>query len=151
MLCWPGSAAGVDAPSVFGGAGLVTSTWLSPPTTTGPVASPPIRTLYWSPERAGGRQIAVAARLEHNAQLVRDAPDPEEVREALFACWSGELAAVLGQDPTARGELARLVTGFGGERRAVASEQTNTAHGSGTVFAVQHGNQQVYPPPDARS
>jgi hypothetical protein len=98
-----------------------------------------------------GRQVAVAAQLEHNARLVLDAPDPEEVRQALFAFWSAELAAALDQDPAARAELARLVTGFGGERRGLASEQTNTAHGSGTVFAVQHGNQQVYPRPDAPS
>jgi hypothetical protein len=94
------------------------------------------------------RRRAVADQLEGNAEMVRDADRPGEVRQALFAFWALELAAVLRQDPQARTELTRLVAGFEGRRPATALVQTNTARDSGTVYAVQHGDQHVVRNPE---
>ena len=95
------------------------------------------------------RQRAVADQLESNAAMVRDAARPGEVRQALFGFWSLELAAVLGQDPEARTELARLIASFEAlrTRRADTPVQTNTARAGGTVYAVQHGDQHITQPP----
>ncbi|MFE7526360.1 hypothetical protein ACFU7Y_11615 [Kitasatospora sp. NPDC057542] len=92
-----------------------------------------------------GRQLTVEAQLDNNAAMVQEAVRPEEVRQALFAFWTLELAAVLRQDPAARAELVRMVAGFDAGRREPALEQNNTARDSGSVYAVQHGDLRVYP------
>ncbi|WP_371477566.1 hypothetical protein [Kitasatospora sp. NBC_00315] len=94
------------------------------------------------------RGLTVADQLERNAELVRDADRSEEARRALFAFWALELAALLRQDPTAGPGLARLVAEFDGESRRLVFSQNNTAHGRGTVYAVQHGDQRVVRSPE---
>jgi hypothetical protein len=93
------------------------------------------------------RQLAVADQLDRNAELVREADHPEELRQALFSFWALELAACLRRDPAARTQIAQLVAGCEGERREAALEQTNTARDRGTVYAVQGGDQRVYRKP----
>lgn len=93
------------------------------------------------------RRTAVAEQLDRNAALVQAAGRPEEIRQALFGFWSLELAALLSQDPDARGPLTRLAaatTARPDTRRPLIAEQTNTARDGGTVFAVQHGDQRVH-------
>jgi len=95
--------------------------------------------------RAGpGLRAAAEARLDDDAALVGAATAPDEVRRALLAPWTQELAVLLSQDEAGRRALAELVAEvraqLPGERRTPACEQTNTAHDSGTVIAVQHGD-----------
>ncbi|MER7463995.1 hypothetical protein [Streptomyces sp. NPDC097981] len=99
--------------------------------------------------RAGRRRrVAVEGLLDRNAALVRESADPDEARRALLGSWALELAAMLREDPSCLEPLTRLVAGADGapshDRRPRAGEQTNTAHDSGTVFAVQYGDQRVY-------
>ncbi|RKN11447.1 hypothetical protein [Streptomyces radicis] len=108
--------------------------------------------------RAGRRALAaVEAQLDNNAALVRDAEAPAEVRRALLAFWTLELEGLLRRDPACREPLDVLVreareaargplAGGGEGHRAPARphlEQTNTARDSGTVFAVQGGDQPI--------
>lgn len=94
------------------------------------------------------RRAAVEAQLDGNAVLVREAAVPDDVRRALFGFWTLELAALLRRDPDCREPLARLADEVGralpDDRRQLVLEQTNTARDSGTVFAVQHGDQYAY-------
>ncbi|MBY8882178.1 hypothetical protein [Actinacidiphila acidipaludis] len=96
----------------------------------------------------GDRRRAVADQLDSNAAMVREADRPDEVRRALFGFWALELAAVLRQDPEARADLTRLVTGLEGGRTGPALVQTNTARDGGTVYAVQYGDQRVARDPE---
>ncbi|MFI5530093.1 hypothetical protein ACIA8O_16265 [Kitasatospora sp. NPDC051853] len=89
------------------------------------------------------RRRTVAEQLDHNAELVRDAEHPEDARQALFAFWALELAALLNQDPSLAPDLARLIADHQGGRQHLAHTQRNTAHDHGTVYAVQHGDQRV--------
>ncbi|RBM13178.1 hypothetical protein [Streptomyces sp. PT12] len=120
--------------------------------------------------RTAGRRgrAAVEAQLDNNAALVRDAEAPAEVRRALLAFWTLELEGLLRQDPARREPLDRLVREVREAREAAAArgplgrdgggasggaghpapapprlEQTNTARDSGTVFAVQGGDQPI--------
>ncbi|KUJ66225.1 hypothetical protein ACZ90_39265 [Streptomyces albus subsp. albus] len=106
------------------------------------------------PRADRSRRTAVEAQLDGNEALVREAADPDEVRRALAGFWALELAALLRRDPACREPLARLAGEVGGvlpaARRACLLNQTNTAHGSGTVFAVQRGDLHAYPPGPGR-
>ncbi len=96
------------------------------------------------------RRAAVRAQLDDNAALVRAAALPDDVRQALFGLWSRELADLLRQHPAAREPLARPAAPAArppsGPRRL---RKTNTARDSGTVYAVQRGDQSVHRPPPA--
>ncbi|WP_059008144.1 hypothetical protein [Streptomyces specialis] len=101
--------------------------------------------------RTGRRRRAqVTAQLDHHAALVEGAAAPEDVRRALLGSWAVELQALLHREPSCREPLARLVgeargarpDDYGGVVRAHL-EQANTARDSGTVFAVQGGDQPV--------
>ncbi|KDN82244.1 hypothetical protein [Kitasatospora cheerisanensis] len=89
------------------------------------------------------RRRAVAEQLDRNAELVRGADRPEDARQALFAFWALELAALLHQDPDTAPDLARLVAAHRGEQQRLSYSQHNTAHDRGAVYAVQHGDQRV--------
>ncbi|MFE9415888.1 hypothetical protein ACFYMX_09600 [Streptomyces griseofuscus] len=94
------------------------------------------------------RRAALESQLDGNAALVRQAPDPDAARRALFSYWTLELTALLRRDPAVRAALERLAAAVedapGGGTRGRVLRQTNTAHGSGTVFAVQQGDQHAY-------
>lgn len=103
--------------------------------------------------RAGrSRRATVEAQLDNNAGLVRAAVAPAEVQRALLGLWTLELGSLLRQSPSCREPLACLVRDVRGslpddDRRAFVVEhleQTNTARDSGTVFAVQSGDQPGY-------
>ncbi|MGW3267382.1 hypothetical protein [Streptomyces sp. NPDC001056] len=94
------------------------------------------------------RRAALETQLDGNATLVREAADPEAVRQALSAYWTLELTSLLRRDPAVRTALERLAAAVGpvprGEARGRELRQTNTARDSGIVFAVQQGNQNAY-------
>ncbi|MFF2810456.1 hypothetical protein ACFVT2_25460 [Streptomyces sp. NPDC058000] len=96
------------------------------------------------------RRPAIEAQLDGNAALVREAALPDDVRQALFGYWVLELAALLRRDPSCREPLAHLAAEVGAAlpdaRPASVRAQTNTAHDSGNVFAVQGGNLHVHKP-----
>ncbi|WP_052851489.1 hypothetical protein [Streptomyces avicenniae] len=100
------------------------------------------------PERAA----SVGDRLEESAALVRRAAAPDDARRALSAVWAEELADLLRRDPACRAPLARLTAeidaALAGGRGASTLEQNNTAHDSGTVFAVQQGDIHLTRPAD---
>ncbi|MBL3666826.1 hypothetical protein JL475_12650 [Streptomyces sp. M2CJ-2] len=95
-----------------------------------------------------GRRAALETQLDGNAELVRDSPSPDDVRQALYGYWTQELAALLRQEPASRDPLARLVDSLCGTptdgRPAGVLRQTNTARDSAVVYAVQHGTQHVH-------
>ncbi|QKW10092.1 hypothetical protein HUT18_30405 [Streptomyces sp. NA04227] len=97
------------------------------------------------------RTAEIETQLDDNAALVREASAPDEVRRALFAYWTLELAALLRHDPSCREPLHQLASARTPEQAPWASSfrQTVNAHGSGTVFAVQHGTQHAYGAPAA--
>ncbi|AEM82615.1 hypothetical protein [Streptomyces violaceusniger] len=90
------------------------------------------------------RSVAVGARLEENAALMRATVVPDDVRQSLSGIWALELAELLRREPTCRAPLARLTaevdSALAGGSGTLALEQNNTARDSGTVFAVQHGD-----------
>ncbi|MGW0145822.1 hypothetical protein ACWDVU_09470 [Streptomyces sp. NPDC003333] len=91
-----------------------------------------------------GRRAAVATQLDGGAELVRDAPAPDETRRALYGYWAQELAALLRQDPSCRAALVRLVGDAPADGPGERSwRQTNTARDRGAVYAVQHGDLHV--------
>ncbi|MEU6080176.1 hypothetical protein [Streptomyces sp. NPDC047108] len=105
--------------------------------------------------RAGRRRREVATRLDSHAALVEGATAPDDVRRALLGSWAVELEDLLRREPACREPLARLVGEVLGEVRGalpddrretvhVHLEQANTARDSGTVFAVQGGDQPVH-------
>ncbi|MFJ3698680.1 hypothetical protein ACIPW9_31950 [Streptomyces sp. NPDC090052] len=103
--------------------------------------------------RSGRRRREIATRLDSHAALVEGAAAPDVARQALLGSWEMELQALLRSEPSCREPLARLVEAVrrtmpDNHREAAHAhlEQTNTAHGSGTVFAVQGGDQPVHWP-----
>ncbi|WP_371536053.1 hypothetical protein OG210_11085 [Streptomyces sp. NBC_00466] len=103
--------------------------------------------------RSGRRRREIATRLDSHAALVEGAATPDVARQALLRSWEMELEALLRREPSCREPLARLVEearrAMPDDRREVIHthlEQNNTAHGSGTVFAVQGGDQPVHWP-----
>ncbi|WP_329166124.1 hypothetical protein OG709_12795 [Streptomyces sp. NBC_01267] len=110
--------------------------------------------LFQRTDRTGradrARRAAIEAQLDGNAALVQRAvlPDADEIRRSLFGFWALELAALLRRDPSCREALARLAAEVAAalpdDRRTFTFEQTNIVHGSGSVFAVQHGDQHAY-------
>ncbi|WP_405873890.1 MULTISPECIES: hypothetical protein [unclassified Streptomyces] len=103
--------------------------------------------------RSGRRRREITTRLDSHAALVEGAAAPDVVRRALLGSWEVELEALLRREPSCREPLARLVEEvrrtMPDDRREVVHahlEQTNTAHGSGPVFAVQGGDQTVHWP-----
>ncbi|MEU3031881.1 hypothetical protein ACPCBC_33570 [Streptomyces incarnatus] len=94
------------------------------------------------------RRAALESQLDGNATLVRQAPDPDAARQALLSYWTLELTALLRRDPAVRAALERLAAAVadapGDGPRGRVLRQTNTAHDSGTVFAVQQGEQHAY-------
>ncbi|MFK0258618.1 hypothetical protein [Streptomyces sp. NPDC090445] len=95
-----------------------------------------------------GRRAALEARLDEDAADLGGTASPDDCRRERVRAWARELLEELGQDPSGRAALAQLIreltdTRLGpppGERRASDVTQNNTAHGSGTIYAVQHGD-----------
>lgn len=96
--------------------------------------------------RRRSERAEIEAHLDSDATLVREAPVPDGTRHALSAVWSRELAELLCQDPAVRDPLIRMVESVALSVRPPSPAQINTAHNSGTVFAVQHGTQHVNQP-----
>ncbi|MFE2373962.1 hypothetical protein [Streptomyces sp. NPDC059398] len=103
--------------------------------------------------RSGRRRREITARLDSHAALIEGAAARDAARQAVLGSWARELDALLRSEPSCREPLARLVdevrrTLPDGHRETAHAhlEQTNTAHGSGTVFAVQGGDQPVHWP-----
>ncbi|MFC0597455.1 hypothetical protein [Streptomyces palmae] len=97
---------------------------------------------------APGRRTAIEAQLDSNATLVRATAPSDDLRQALHGFWTRELAGLLRSDPTCREPLARLAAEVGRAlpdgRRAPVLTQTNTAHDSAEVFAVQGGDLHIH-------
>ncbi|GLW75426.1 hypothetical protein Kpho02_77230 [Kitasatospora phosalacinea] len=110
----------------------------------------------WQTVRAGAarlfthggaeRQRAIAERLDHDAELVARAAEPERVRQGLAPAWQVEWEALLAERP----ELAEELRGF--VERTVAAlpraeqhwTQHVTAHGHGRAYGALGGNVVVH-------
>ncbi|WP_329493317.1 hypothetical protein [Kitasatospora herbaricolor] len=79
------------------------------------------------------RHDAVAVRLEHDADLVVRASDPERVRGALAPAWQIELESLLTEHPELAGELEAFVT------RTVAALPRAEQNWTLNVTARDHG------------
>ncbi|MFD7735386.1 hypothetical protein ACFV6F_34000 [Kitasatospora phosalacinea] len=110
----------------------------------------------WQTVRAGAarlftrggpeRQRAIADRLDHDAELVARAAEPERVRQGLAPAWQVEWEALL----TERPELADELQGFV-ERTVAALPRAEqnwtlnvTAHGHGRAYGALGGNVVVH-------
>ncbi|UUU23040.1 hypothetical protein [Streptomyces sp. DSM 40750] len=106
--------------------------------------------LFRRAEPGPGRGAGIEAQLDGNAALVEQTATPDDVRRALAAVWALELTALLRRDPSCRAPLARLTAEIDGalpnDLRRLVLEQTNTAHDSGTVYAVQRGDLHTHRP-----
>ncbi|MDJ0379337.1 hypothetical protein [Streptomyces sp. G-G2] len=99
------------------------------------------------------RGAAIEAQLDGNEALVREADTPDTARRALLDYWTLELAALLRRHPAAHAPLTHLtatVTASLPEaQRPLTLHQTNTAHDSATIYAVQHGTLPIHHHPEA--
>ena len=94
-----------------------------------------------------GRRRDVGTELDGHAELVTRATDQDGARQALHGLWNLELTTLLHDDQTCYEPLVRFVGDYeqlpvGGRGRHRLS-QTNIAHGSGPLFAVQGGDLHV--------
>ncbi|MFC9330690.1 hypothetical protein [Kitasatospora sp. NPDC057015] len=80
-----------------------------------------------------GRHHAVATRLDHDAELVVRAADPDRVRGALAPAWQVELESLLTERPELAEELRAFVA------RTVASLPRAAQHWTLNVTARDHG------------
>ncbi|MFK0195952.1 hypothetical protein [Kitasatospora sp. NPDC090308] len=80
-----------------------------------------------------GRQGAIEARLEHDAELVARAPEPGRVRQGLAPGWQIELEALLTEHPELAEELREFV------ERTVAALPRAEQHWTLNVTARDHG------------
>ncbi|NXY97530.1 hypothetical protein HYE82_24775 [Streptomyces sp. BR123] len=93
-----------------------------------------------------GRRAALEARLDEDAADLGGTASPDDFRRERVRAWARELLEELGQDPAGRAALAQLIGELTDavpppvERPAADVTQNNTAHGSGAIYAVQHGN-----------
>lgn len=98
------------------------------------------------------RTTTIEAQLDGNAVMMREATNPQDVRQALFGLWALELESLLRRDPSCRGPLYQLTTEVNGDlpadRRVFVQEQHNSARDSGTMMAVQYGDLHAYRPAD---
>ncbi|NUS44535.1 MAG: hypothetical protein HOQ24_12710 [Mycobacteriaceae bacterium] len=89
--------------------------------------------------------------LDSDADLVEHAADPDETRSELVEIWSRRFSDLIGGGdpaPVAGVEgLTRLFAPATPSPAQVARRQVNTARDSGTVYAVQDGNQYIHRPP----
>lgn len=101
----------------------------------------------------GGQRRAelVAGRLDQDAAAIEAAGPGErdQVRARLLPGWQARLADLLEEFPDAREELDAWAQRVRAQLppAQVAWVQNNTARDHGTVFAVQHGTQNVYQGP----
>jgi hypothetical protein len=105
----------------------------------------------WQGARAGAARLfhrgghalpEIEGRLDSDAEIVKQAKDPDGARADLAGGWKQRLALLLREFPDARADLAALIDQVRGELPSAQAGwvQTNLATDHGVVNAVQHGN-----------
>lgn len=92
--------------------------------------------------RSPARRAQLAAALEQHAAAHAALADAA-ARTQFIQFWTGALEELVREDPALRPGLADLAAGPAVARN---SYQQNTAHGSGTVYANQHGSLHIHHP-----